>query len=509
MISKEGASARVASPVASANAPTICVPLGSEEEVPAARAAIRYAYTGEVASESIRGILEVLRQAEYLQIETCAAACMDILTSRLRQPPLKGEGDEGQQAGESTAPVLDFFLCETLWPNLELCASFTDVIDVAKPRLIAHFGDALAALNNPRRRQQLLALPAVALEALLESDDFGTDTEDSIMLLLATWMHENRGRTDAATREWLCRQVRLAQLSRAYTTCILPALAADNSAARGADWFPITWREAAVFGGFAGARSDVERKQLLAAAQQSLNTSSPWFTQCRRRQCVPGTGITYSWSVSEATLDACLQQTDEAVDFDGDVDGCDKVLFARGFQWRPNVYAAPDEEPGRVGLHLCCDLPRAYRLPGSELQHGDVVAAVLLSARLAAYRFDASGVAIGIQTVSFDVGDSAFEVAGGTWGVSNALPLLEVAGGQRELSAWAEYLHDGKMHGTLCLLPPPSSQDNASDESDEDVEDGVDDNAAAAVADRWNGAGMGQAGGAAAMPGGWQGAFVW
>ena len=47
---------------------------------------------------------------------------------------------------------------------------------------------SLATLHVTRLHEQYLALPAAGVEALLESDDFGTDTESSVLLLLLLWV---------------------------------------------------------------------------------------------------------------------------------------------------------------------------------------------------------------------------------------------------------------------------------------------------------------------------------
>ncbi|KXZ40958.1 hypothetical protein GPECTOR_1140g412 [Gonium pectorale] len=206
--------------------PILRVLLGSAEELASARAAIKFAYTGEVQADSIREALGVLRQAAHLQVEGCAAACLERIKTLLPQ----AQGAAGN--APVVPPVLELYACERLWPEAVEEPRFASVLEAAKPLLVSHFGDTLAALNRPVLREQLLTLPAVALEALLESDDSGTDTEDSIMLLLATWMHENRGRTDSAARERLCRLVRLVQLSRQYATFVLPLLAADFACRR-------------------------------------------------------------------------------------------------------------------------------------------------------------------------------------------------------------------------------------------------------------------------------------
>ncbi len=78
------------------------------------------------------------------------------------------------------------------------------------------------------------------LALLLESDDFGTDSESSVLALLAVWVKSRRF-VSAAERAQLCGLVRLSQLSKPYLEGVLPALAADHEAApdEPKGWFPI------------------------------------------------------------------------------------------------------------------------------------------------------------------------------------------------------------------------------------------------------------------------------
>lgn len=52
-------------------------------------------------------------------------------------------------------------------------------------------GDAVAIANDPNRLQQLLTLPAAALEELLRSETFATDDEATVVLLVERWMESS------------------------------------------------------------------------------------------------------------------------------------------------------------------------------------------------------------------------------------------------------------------------------------------------------------------------------
>ncbi|KXZ51798.1 hypothetical protein GPECTOR_11g240 [Gonium pectorale] len=211
-VSTDGATSPSGAPPVYGGRPVLRVPLGSEAELPGALAAIRFAYTGEVAAASVREALEVHKQAAYLGVEGCGAACSSRIRTLLEADDLPGSGKPSQ-------PLQEIFACSAMWPPAAEEPSFAAVLAFAKQRLVKHFGDTLGVLNDERLREQLVGLPAVALEALLESDDFGTDTESSVLLLLAEWMAVNHDRTTAATRERLCRLLPEVSLSVREPQC--------------------------------------------------------------------------------------------------------------------------------------------------------------------------------------------------------------------------------------------------------------------------------------------------
>ncbi|KAG2451966.1 hypothetical protein HYH02_003739 [Chlamydomonas schloesseri] len=199
------------------------VPLGGEEELPAARAAVKFAYTGQIDAGSIREALQVRRQAAYLQMKGCVEACLAVVRDKL------GAGGKGKKPTRASDA------------NEE--PAFTALLTEAKRQLVAHFGDALAVLNQKELYEQMRELPAEGLEALLESDDFGTDSESSVVLMLAEWMDANYNNTDVATRRRLCGLLRLVQCSRAYSCFILPELADGRYRIMNSDWLDLSQKE--------------------------------------------------------------------------------------------------------------------------------------------------------------------------------------------------------------------------------------------------------------------------
>jgi hypothetical protein len=80
-------------------------------------------------------------------------------------------------------------------------------------------------LSNPEALQQMLALPAVAMEALLGCDSLATDEEASVLVLLLRWLERNS--VDYGVRQRLIKRVRLCQLNSTYLLRILPLMRAS------------------------------------------------------------------------------------------------------------------------------------------------------------------------------------------------------------------------------------------------------------------------------------------
>ncbi|PNH09041.1 hypothetical protein TSOC_004381 [Tetrabaena socialis] len=475
--------------------PQLRVLLGCEAEVLFARAAIGYAYTGVVAADGVKEALLVRRQAAYPQIKGCAAACDSLLLRMLpaaciSDAPGGAErwGLVGKAAADadhaSSSLAIEFMACWALLPDPAEEPTFAPVLAAANEALVRHFGDALAALNTPSLRQQLLQLPAAGVEALLGSEAFGTDSEDSVLLLLATWMKANHGQTDAATRERLCRLVRLVQLGGPYLAAVLPALAADyetGAAGSPCAWFPISVAEAAFIATLATISYGVH--QLLSVGAKVYDTKSPWYGAATRPTCLSGAGRSFEWAISQQELLAALGELEPEEPFSKYGSFAGGSLCTRGFEWKPYVQATPSATS--ADLNLSCDMPAEFDVPGSRLgRSGKVFAVVGLDARLAVYswsdgiRQDAFSSKFESKLLQFGAGwvlehsnnsgwrsalplaqpPEQVEAAGG--GTGTAAVGLQAAGGsggggRDALVRWAAYLHAGRLTGTLTLLPAP------------------------------------------------------
>ncbi|KAG2496143.1 hypothetical protein HYH03_005745 [Edaphochlamys debaryana] len=439
--------------------PVLRVPLGSEAELPAAHLAIRFAYTGHIHASSVREALEVLRAGDYLAIEGCAAACSQWLADRVQEAPVANVGPSQPQAAAPDPPLLQLLACEDLWPSSD--ARFQEVMSAAKAHLVRYFSSTLEALNVPSLRQQLEALPAAALEALLESDDLGTDSEDSVLTLLATWMRANWARTDAATRKRLCDLVRLVQLSPSVTSCVLLSLAADfesKGPEHEAGWFPISRSKAALVSCYHACSPELQAD--MREGRSPIGTPA-WLKAGPRAQGLPLGGVALPWNISRAALRTALEQLAQEgapgeveninkkvpAAFDGD----QPYVLAGGYAWEAGVVAQRGKP--NASVYLECRAPEAYKVPGSSLAKRTALFPAIFGGRLVAYRWrDGDQEMAGYDTY----GEIRPMFVGAARVKADALPLVDtpvVLAAADPLAAWEPYLGSiGRIIGAVMLI---------------------------------------------------------
>ncbi|KAG2451977.1 hypothetical protein HYH02_003749 [Chlamydomonas schloesseri] len=515
--------------------PELEVSLGSEAELPAARAAIKFAYTGRVEAGSIREALQVRRQACYLQMEGCVQACLAVVKEKLvgtTAAPMAAAGlqaeagaaaaaagpaaQAGARAATDTASgkdgteaplVLEFFSCSGLWPDPTEDAAFAALLTEAKRQLVAHFGDALAVLNQKQLYEQMRALPAEGLEALLESDDFGTDSESSVVLLLVEWMDANYGRTDVATRKRLCGLLRLVQCSRAYQSWVLPALAATHTAGPpGPDsWFPLTVADMARLSTYVSA-SAAERRHMADGnwGPCAIVKRWPvgWLSSTPRRLCVPAQGRTFSFSASLQELEKALGSLEEGSDgtLEPAIENAPaRGAYVHGLEWQAQLVVRNGSAD--VGCYMAVRLPSSLRRLGSAASQLMLTGLTAFPKRLniCVYGGAASGAAAAgagdapsqrRKAYHKRYGDHEFVRVGSGWGVPGAFQLRaapaaappaqqqqqpqggpgqgpqqqaggaagSVAGGSAVATQWVDYLQGGnRLAGAITLMPPSST----------------------------------------------------
>ncbi len=489
--------------------PVLLVPLGSEDEVPYAREAIEFIYTGSVsAALDFEALLRVRQQACYLGVKLCPQACdaavVAWLQAEQQQPQQQPQQQSQQQRHDSSGAsqhaaarprVLAAYSCHALFPDAGAprpepeTASFDAVRSILAKQLVSHFGDALAALTRPELYQQLLQLPAVAVKELLAADDFGTDSEDSVFLLLACWLEahkDDEGGVEPTRRE-LCGLVRMHRLSSTYMHFVLPAC----------PLYDVGAVELGFLLRYVGAEEE-ERKELLALADQQSRPA--WYCSKPRRQVVPEGGRTLEWSISRKDLEGGLRRMLDsrkkawagarcrapAACFDADSKCRGSAAVTSG--WGMMVYVSLDPEvlspeggkPGAAGVWIHQRVPT---------QLGPVKGVARLRARLMVHRWRGgqreeifTGVAdacmdinlgygwataLAVQPAAGDAAAAAAAAAAGGSGAGGA-----AAGGDRQecaaqvdagreaelrvqLERWSEWMHEGEITGTVTL-PGPS-----------------------------------------------------
>ncbi|KAG2489992.1 hypothetical protein HYH03_011621 [Edaphochlamys debaryana] len=422
------------------------VPLGSPDDLPHARSAIRFIYTGELDVSSAANLLRVRRMASYLGVEGYTEACDTALLALARKAP-----------APPLTTVAELYACRTLLPDPRgedpTAAGLLDSLRTAgQEQLVAYkgtaaevtatggskvqlgellawaFQDAPGVLNNPAVKGRARSLPPCCLEALLSCDAFATDDEASVLLLLAEWLDANPS-TAEDVRKRLCGCIRLCHLNSGYLTGVLPLLS----------WFPLTPDEHILLCQMMAVLSGASRDQFVKMATQSdYQWPSCWTSGAARPHGSGSVGRVFEWSVAQE-----------------DVGGATGLVY-RGFEIYPSVQLPLGG--GAAGAYLCCRLPtclKPSRVPAVVVSPGN--------ARLTAWKWaEGSDGRRERQTAhSFTYKDWSDCMRWAGWGTPKALPLLAAPAAAAAPSAvapdplarWAPYLHEGRLSGTLEWLP--------------------------------------------------------
>ncbi len=489
--------------------PEVLVPLSSKAEVPFARQAIEYIYTGSLSADlGFEALLRVRQQACYLGVESCPQACDRAMVGWLQpgegQGQQQGQGqgqgqqqeqghdadpssDEEQQeqehgadtgAGPSAAEprVLQAYACHDLFPDPGTspdAASFDAVRSALAKQLVLLFGDAVAALTRPDLYQQLLQLPAVAVRELLAADDFGTDSEDSVFLMLVCWLGADlRNRRECGSE--LCHLVRLHRMGRTYLHSVLPS---HCRLLKGFHDY-LDWLELGILLQYAGA-GEQEQKALLEL--DSERRASPWYCSPARRQVVPEEGRTVEWSISREQLVQGLREMAE---------GQEAVYVYADFEASAAaLYGESEDGESEADCALCCGLrcgvaitlDPAMLLPGGAVQEraagvftcldappqlGEVEGVASVHARVVVHSWEGRQRAVGFSAVRTP---NDVWPLGCHWGWDNAMELRPLsardAAAQRGAAAAAAaaahlkrfrgWLRKGKITGTVTLMRAP------------------------------------------------------
>ncbi|PNG99485.1 hypothetical protein TSOC_014735, partial [Tetrabaena socialis] len=396
------------------------VPLGSPEDVPHARSALRFLYTGTVdGGSSAEELLQLRRQADYLVVEGCVEACDAALLARVKSGELNvaelfacrhllPSPDEsgGDELVEALLAACREVLVKQLVKQLDKQLDARSLGDL----LAWAFRDAPSLLCDFTARSQMLQLSADAMEALLGSELFATDDEATVLLMVAEWRWaqemEMELQDEAVDR--LCRLVRLSQLPEDYLVDTLPHI----------PWFPLTSEEHSFLRLY--ARSFGEKRTALTdvAARELYDLASPWYAASARPFGRSDLKRAYRWSIEQESIKKSV-----TVKFDNG----DAQLVAHGFRW---WLALKEEGEKYVGVYLGCSMPEALCVSAVR----KCIRLARASARMVVYRYEN----VEVEADSDDYSDEYMRVDR-SLGRDLALPL-------------AAYIHKGKVTGSLTFV---------------------------------------------------------
>ncbi|KAG2484144.1 hypothetical protein HYH03_017026 [Edaphochlamys debaryana] len=359
--------------------------VNGKADLPHARSAVRFIYTGELGVSSAADLLGVRRLACYLGVEGAVEACDSALWALARgapDNPLSGVQElfacrqllPERDADPGAAPLLDGIraACQTQlaahkpgYPTAT-AASPTAALPLATAArcvaagvplgelLVWVFPDAPSVLSDPAAKARAMRLSAASLEALLTCDAFATDDEASVLLLLAEWLGANPA-AGSEERTRLCRCIRLAQLSGVYLQGVLPLLR----------WFPIAVNEHRVLCQALSLPEGPERERLLEqVATAGYEWPPSWVSLAARPQSRADVGRVYGWSVAQADLEREVAKlAAEAGGGPASLRGAfacgAPCLVARGLEVHPKLQYGHGDDG--AGVYLSCWLPACLR----------------------------------------------------------------------------------------------------------------------------------------------------
>ncbi|GLI62395.1 hypothetical protein VaNZ11_004962 [Volvox africanus] len=372
--------------------------------------------------------------------------------------------------------------------------------------------DVISVLNMPGLRRQVLSLPAQTLVALLCSPAFGSDAEASVLLLVALWLQANKEKVTSEQARAVCGAVRLAALGGFYLSAVLPQLLTEPrvgpaagkavisaNAKPGGRWFEMRHEELAFLSRYVHAGA-AERALLADVARGVYDCSLPWYDMTPRYLGSPAEGFCFEWHIPEQGLRDALSNgtqphaaftvNDDISDSEGgSTDGSVAVvpyILCRGLEWHvfvdcqqhhrrtggggtcPGGAATGAGSSSVAGVFVYCRVPAALRSPGAGTS-GFVGVVPGAGIRLGVHGWRCGRLE---EVFVWTFGDETYFVPDAGMGCPSALPLRKrpsspPGGGSRggvggggaaaatdsSTMAWADYLHEGGLRGTLTFLP--------------------------------------------------------
>ncbi len=433
---------------------------------------------GQSSRLSVGELVVLAKVAESLEVVDCAGACYAALVESFKHTANSSSSSSSSSSSMSSpasplAPVLDLYSFRHLLPSPDHHPLVGPVLTACRAHLVTYWdaqlpstgrgdtaaptkaevlawllggGDAVRIANDSDLLGFWNALPAAALEELLQSDHLSTDDEATVVVLVEEWVAAQGSAVTEPDKARVRWQLRLVNCNTSYMFDVLPKL---------------PWLDSgeAVF--LARCRM-IDRSGWDALGSQlgGYDTHNPWYGQPRPQ---PGRqeGVSCRWEVSREALLAGLRAEEGknhvAPAFShGSSNGC-IFLTAFGYQWVMLVACTVTE--AHTSVSIACDLPNAV---GKQV--GDVRGACSVSARLEVpdgangtrelqlidKSIQCGPAALGVyKTMPIDVAEPAARQQG------QETAAGEVAPGETDaalLAPWAKLLGpEGKVKGTLTL----------------------------------------------------------
>ncbi|GLC61696.1 hypothetical protein PLESTB_001793100 [Pleodorina starrii] len=468
--------------------------LDTAEDLPYARAALQYIYTGQLAaatSRDVAALLHLWRIASHLQIDGCIAACIAALETRIN-----GDAAAAVSPASPYSGIMELYSCRALLPDPKSNPDAASLLAACRAELTTRvsanggiaaalrldalgemlawlFPDAPSVMSDWQMQRHALVLPPQLLDALLASDAFATDDEASVLLLVVKWLYANKtatnmtaavaGSVNSTWAEVLLHRVRLVQMHPMYLYDILNQL--FICAAEEVSWLPyILSREEHVllcqFAADVTVNNSRRRRKLadtVAAAWGRYNCKSPWYNPVPRALAWHDTGIPLEWYISQAVLRRELADQSNTICLHATFRRPGFCLVAGGMIWNPALLFT--KRPPFARLMLYSELPEVLEAAGVE----DATGVVGLAARLTVHRRSTTGAEVEPLSFVLQKDDYGFRKMSRIF----ELPLAQVGGGSDSdgdggdtetgegslLAPWAAYLQSNlTISGTVTLL---------------------------------------------------------
>lgn len=210
----------------------------------------------------------------------------------------------------------------SLPPGLQASTDFSTIMAHAELSLLATFGDALHIIRSPVLLQHFLSLPQPCLLALLQSPGLTTDSEESVLLLLSSWLEQPVGQLCSTEQVLeLNSLIRYSRLSRPYLTGLCDSLQLPQ----------LTRAQLLELSAFCSLRTE----QFWGT--ETHNNPQGWYSQPRPTPTPHESGVRLSMVVAEAELARLLA----ALESDRDVSPLEtQAVYAEGFLWTLDLHVS-------------------------------------------------------------------------------------------------------------------------------------------------------------------------